>query len=133
MKHKKILIQIAVGAVLAFLIMWGRGLFSAETAADRVLVVCDGCTVTAFLYLGMGALLWVSDTGFFDIFAYAVQKGAHALIPGRIHDNLPAYYDYKMQKQEKRKQRVGRSTLFTGLLFLIISILLTAVWYLLAG
>lgn len=132
MKHKKKLIAILTGILLAFLIMCARGLFQDMQAADRILIICDGFTIVAFLYLGIGGLLWVSDTGFFDIFAYAIQKGAHALIPGRVNDRLSGYYEYKTQKQEKRKQHDDKNALFAGLLFLAVSIMLTVSWYMLA-
>lgn len=129
MKSKKYVIQLVVGLLIAFVIMWQRDLFTAEAVADKVLIICDGFTVVAFVYLCMGALLWVSGTGMLDIFGYALKKGANALIPGRVFDDLGGYYEYKMSKQEKRKGFKERSTLIIGFLFLAISIILTLVWY----
>lgn len=129
MKSKKYVIQLVVGLLIAFVIMWQRGLFAAETVADKVLIICDGFTVVALVYLCMGALLWVSGTGMLDIFGYALKKGANALIPGRVFDDLGGYYEYKVSKQEKRKGFKERSTLIIGFLFLVLSIVLTLVWY----
>lgn len=132
MKSKKYVIQLVIGLLIAFVIMWQRGLFAAESAADKVLIICDGFTVVAFVYLCMGALLWVSSTGTLDIFSYALKKGVNALIPGRVFDDLGGYYEYKVSKDEKRKGFREHSTLILGFLFLAVSIVLTAVWYMVA-
>ena len=129
MKHKKYIVQIIAGVILSFLIMWYRGLFSFESTADTVLIICDGFTITAFLYLGIGSLLWMSTTGFFDIFGYAFKKGAHALIPGHIHDKIGSYYDYVMDKKTGRKKYTEWSALIVGAGFLLLVIILTIVWY----
>lgn len=143
MKYKKYGMQTAIGLALAFAVMWERGLADSGSIEDRVLAVCDGFSTTALLYLSIGILLWVSTTDFFDIFSYALQKGAHAILPMVFQEDLGKYYDYKIRKKEKREKSSGKSsekdsgnaseksTLFVGLFFLLISILLTAVWYML--
>ena len=115
--------------MLSFGVMFYRGLFQAETAGDRIMIICDGFTVTALLFISMGGLMWASTTGFFDIFSYAVRKGAHALIPGMVRDNLPGYYEYKLEKESKRKDKGAKSTFLVGVVFLAVSLALTGVWY----
>ncbi len=129
MKHKKYGIQILGAVLLSFLIMLMRGLFRAGTLADRVLIICDGFTITAFCFLGIGALIWVSTTGWFDIFGFAFGKALHAFIPGRVHDKAESYYDYKVKKAADRKPFSERSTLIIGFVLLLVSIVLTCVWY----
>ena len=129
MKHKALLIQFLVGFVVSFLLMWQRGLFEATLPADRVLIVCDGFTLVSFLYLGVGALMWVSTTGVFDIFGFAVKKAAHTLIPGKDPLKVGNYYEYRLDKKEKQKKFRGGSSLIVGAVLLGISIILTAVWY----
>lgn len=129
MKHKKYGIQLLSAVLISFLFMLMRGLFEAETPADKVLIICDGFTVTAFGFLGIGALIWVSTTGWFDIFGFAVQRAAHVFIPGRIHDKVGSYYDYKMKKAADRKPFSERSTLIIGFVLLAVSIVLTILWY----
>lgn len=128
-KNLKYYIQAGVGFGLAFAVMVYRGLFSKPSLADKVMAVGDGFTVAAVLYLGIGSLMWISTTGFFDIFGYAVKKAAHALIPGMVNDDAGRYYEYKVEKEEKRKGFLEHFTLKLGLLFLIISAILLFVWY----
>lgn len=131
-KIKKYIIQTLSALVFACILMWVCGLGGAKSVADKVRAVCDGFTVAAFLYIGVGVLLWVSSTGFFDIFSYAFRKGAHAIIPGLFRDTAGGYYEYKVDKSNGRKQHVHWSTLIIGLCMLAVSFVLTAVWYMLA-
>lgn len=130
MKYMKYVVQTVLGLVLSLGVMFYRGLFEAEGGADRVMIICDGFTVTALLFLPVGILIWIATTGFFDIFGYAFQKGAHALIPGLVRDNYTGFYEYKLEKQEKRKTKKGeKSMIFVGAGFLLVGLCLTAVWY----
>lgn len=129
MKHKKYVIQLLTALLISFMIMLMRGLFEAEKLADKILIICDGFTVTSFCFLGIGALIWVSTTGWFDIFGFAIQRAVHVFIPGQIRDKTGNYYDYKMKKADERKPFSERSTLIIGLVMLAASIVLTVVWY----
>lgn len=129
MKNLKYYVQIAVGLLLAFFVMVTRGLFTAEKVSDVIMYIGDGFTVAGVLYLGVGALIWISSTGFFDIFGFAVKKAAHAIVPGMI-DNIDGnYYEYKVQMTEKRKAFFHYFTLILGLVFLAISAIFLFIWY----
>ncbi len=127
----KYLVQTVVAVILSIVIMGFRGAFNAELSqSDRVKGVCDGFSITAMMYICLGILMWVSTTGFFDIFSYAFRKGAHAIIPGMGFDNsLNTYYDYKQDKIEKRNSKPMYSTLVIGIFLLIISGVLVFYWY----
>lgn len=129
MKYLKYIVQTVFGLTLSLGVMFYRGITEAQSGAERVMIICDGFTVTALLFLSVGILLWTAGTGFFDIFGYAIRKGAHALLPGLVHDNLSGYYEYKTEKKAERKQKGENSTLIIGVAFLLISLILTAVWY----
>lgn len=129
MKGIKYIVQTALGLVLSFGVMYYQGLFEADTAADRIRIVCDGFSVTALLFLSMGFIVWVSTTGFFDIFGYALKKGAHALVPGLVREDVQDFYEYKLERQGDRKKRGEGSTLLVGLGFLLAGLILTGIWY----
>lgn len=132
MKKAKVLIQVVAGLLIAFFIMWYQGAFVATKTSDIVMAVGDGFTVAAVLYLGMGALMWISTTGFFDIFGYAFKRAARVFIPNFFVDAEGNFYEYKMEKVEKRKGFSQYSSLIIGAVFLVISIILTMVWYMIA-
>lgn len=129
MKKARFAVSLVIGLGLAFAVMWGRGLFSADTADEIVMAVSDGFSVAGLIFLGIGSLIWVSTTGLFDIFAFALKKGAHALIPGMVSDPTEDYYEYKMEKKEKRKGFTQLSSLIVGIVFVAIGLVLAAVWY----
>lgn len=129
MKKLKYYVQAGIGLVLAFTVMVSRGLFEKPALADKVMAVGDGFTVAAVMYLGCGAIMWVSSTGFFDIFGYAVKKAAHALLPGMVSDDVGRYYEYKMEKETKRKGFFENFTLMLGIIFFVLSAILLFVWY----
>lgn len=129
MKWKKYGVQVIVGLMIVAMLALGRGLGEKESAADAVLVICDSFTIVSFMYLGIGSLLWVSTTGFFDIFGFAFRTAAHMLVPGMVKEGERNFYDYKMAKVAERPQKPLRSTFIVGLIFLVISILLTLVWH----
>ena len=129
MKKAKFAATLATGLILAFAAMYIRGLFEAKTAEDIVKAIGDGFTVAGLLYFFLGALMWVSTTGFFDIFGYAFKKAAHALVPGMVQEVASNYYDYKVDKLEKRKGFTQHSALVVGIGFIVISVILTMVWY----
>lgn len=121
------LIQLLVSFVLAGGILWFNGV--PEDGADRVRAVDDAFTIAALLYLCFGALLWVSTTGFFDIFGFAMKRALHALIPGMGGQPLGDYYEYREGRRLKRGSRSLKSTFFVGLFLLLVSICLTLWWY----
>lgn len=132
MKYIKYIVQTVLGLALSVGVMYERGLFEARSGADKIMIISDGFTVTALLFLSIGILLWVSTTGFFDIFGYAFRKGAHALIPGLGGGNkATGFYEYKLEKQEERtaKGKGEKSMLLVGAAFLLVSIVLTYFWY----
>lgn len=131
-KAVKYIIWLILGIGICLCVMYGRGLSGTMAASDLVLAICDGCTVTALCFLSMGVLVWVATTGFFDIFSYAVRKGAHMLVPSLVRDLTGDYYSYKMDRQESRegKGQKGEKSLFlAGVGFLLASLVLTVVWY----
>ena len=134
MNKMKFWIEALIGLLLATLVMWTRGVFAAKDTAAMVMAIGDGFTVVAVLYLGIGAMMWVSTTGMFDIFGYAVKRGMRALIPGFYSEDADGrFYEYKVKQEEKRKKGFTQySTLIWGGIFLIISVIMTAVWYAIA-
>ena len=127
----RLIIQIAIGLIIAVGVMTSQGAFAeGVSAADRILAIGNGFSVIALLYISFGLLVWIS-TGVLDIFSFALQKGAHFLIPFSTREANGKFYEFKVEKAKKRKQK-GKGqymTLLVGLGFLIIAIVLTVAWY----
>ena len=65
--------------------------------------LADGFFVIGFFNFGFGALIWIGSTGFFDIFSYSFKAALNFFLPRRYVENTGDYYEYKVKKQEKRK------------------------------
>ena len=92
------------------------------------MAISDGFTVIGLLYVCIGGLLFASSTGFFDFFGYAFQRGASLFFP-KFEQGIENYYEYKIKKQEERKQVSLKSTLWIGLGFSAIAVIFTLLWY----
>lgn len=132
MKHKGYLISGGIALVMILLLMISRGFFTADTAEARLLAASDAVSVVALMFVCVGALIWISSTGVFDMLGYALKKGAHALIPGRIGDPAIDFYEYKMAMKEKERH-TPISILVVGLILLALSFVLIYFWYKVSG
>ena len=110
------------GLLLAFAIAGSRGLHAASGAV-RWAALSDGCFVSGILETGFGALLRISQTGFFDIFSFAAHSLLVLFTPLRRPEDMPDYLTWRALRAERRP-RPGRALLAAGLLFLLASALL---------
>ncbi len=115
-------IQLGVAVALAALIAMMRGLSLANEAYLNFHHLCDGFFICAVCYVGVGGLLWISATGFFDIFGYAFKSIAHLLTPSKYDAEFPHYYDYKCEQNEKREGKpMTHTVIVVGLILLALS------------
>ena len=102
------------------------GLFSAETTVERVGILCDCFTVPGVFLGGFGALSWIASTGAYDIMSYGVSYLVSMFV--RHRERAESFYDYKMEKAEKRKKWRAH-TLIVGLVFFVAGLICLAVYY----
>lgn len=88
----------------------------------------DALFVVGFLNFGIGALIWISTTGFFDILAYGLKSVIYLFTPIKKDMSKGGYYEYKMEKKEKRK-KVPFETLWIGLAMLVAGIVCNVLLY----
>lgn len=121
----KFLICTGAGFVAAFLLMWARGVFSAETAADVLRIVCDGFFVVGALLLVIGGLTWTNNGGVFDGLTYTFKQAF-----SRIRRN---YEEQKVTYAEHRERREAKASspkawLLSGLVHMAIALILFGVY-----
>ena len=103
---KKKLLQYGITAVVGALIAWWvmdvEGLFVITGAPEHTkAILCDAFFVPGILLVMIGALVWIATTGFFDSLGYAAKTAVHIFLPF-IKTERKSFYDYKMEKAEKR-------------------------------
>lgn len=75
--------------------------FESLALVAKYRLLCDAFTIPGVLCLCIGALIWVSNDGFFYGLGYCLQIAWKALIPGGRR-KTEKYYDYVARKKEKK-------------------------------
>ncbi|MBQ3013424.1 MAG: DUF3899 domain-containing protein [Clostridia bacterium] len=113
----------AIGVVLAVFVMAFEGLFGSSglSAKDVMAILCDAFFFPGALMASIGGLAWIASTGFFDMISYAVNVGAHSLLPF-IKLESRTFYDYKEAKAKKRGS-APHFILVVGLILVALSVI----------
>ena len=132
--NKKTLISIAVqlviGVTLAVLAACALGFSLQGEMWINCRSLSDGFFIGSVLFIGMGVLLWVSTTGFFDIFGYAMKSLLVLFSPLVKPSEHPHYYEYKCEKEAKRKGKpITHTVLIVGQILLALSLICLALYY----
>lgn len=76
--------------------------------------------IPGVMWLGVGGLMWIATTGFFDIFSYAFSSLLVLFTPLKNPKDHKRFYEYKLDKEERRKGKpVSWSVLIVGLILII--------------
>ena len=132
--NKKTLISIAVQLVIALVIAGmvasGQGFDLDGAAYLNCRYLSDGCFVSAVIFVGMGLLLWISATGFFDIFGYAMKSLLVLFSPLKKPGEHPHYYEYKCEKDAKRQGKpITHTVLIVGVIVLLLCLACLGMYY----
>ena len=131
MKWIKRLILLVVDLAIAGAIAYSRYVNPPiEGGISLYYALADGFMVVGFLNFGFGALLWISTTGFFDIFGFSFKAILNFFIPRSMMTNKEDFYEYKVKKAEKRKDKpIPFETLFIGIAMILLAIVFNVLVY----
>lgn len=120
-------VGIAIAVTIALLLNSFSYAGAENQSATQILMrsFSDGFFATGVLLFCVGALVWLSNMGIFDIFTYSGRSIAKFFFPmsGIQKKN---YYDYKVEKAEKPKKTFsfllvsGAGLLVVGIVFSIL-------------
>ena len=120
-------ICVAIEVLIAFLVIWSKGFFP-HSLAVNIQILSDAFFVSGILMTLFAGMMYVSSEGALIGIGFVLRNVVLAFIPmGRARHEL--YADYRARKLGEAKKRNNSSILVTGLIFLIIGILLTGIWY----
>ena len=131
-KLLKGLITLAIGLMLSGAVAVWQGFSLSIPAALMARTLSDGFFVAGLLFTGLGALVWVSTTGFFDIFTYAGKSLLVLFSPMKQPEKLKKFYEYKADKDEKRK-KADFTLLIVGAAYLLLSFAFLGGYYAMMG
>ena len=124
---RRVAMVVAIAAI-AVMIAVSRGLSLELPYQLNARYLSDGFFVVGFLLTGMGALIWISTTGFFDIMTYAVKSFLVLFTPIKKPKEHPSFFDYKEQREERRgKPRF--LMLIVGVIYLALSVICLGIYY----
>ena len=126
-RTKEFLINLAVGAVIA------AAVFALNLSREYTVLrcLCDGSFVAAVYLLGMGCIKFARNRGSFDVAGYGVRSVVDMAIPMLRREEKETMQQYRERKAQGRKP--SGSMLLAGLVYLVLSVLLLAVFEMTGG
>ena len=114
----KYFIALAVGAAMCLTVIYANDL-ATHTLVDKYRILTDAFSIPGIILIMVGALVYVSTEGFFDMLSYALGRFAKTLIPFS-EKSKETFLEYKTRKSQERF--TGYSFLFfTGIAFLVVA------------
>lgn len=127
-KFVKIIITLFIGALVAWLVAFHQGFSSSAPLFMNFRHLSDGAFVAGMVLCGLGGLMLISTTGFFDIFAYACHSFLVLFTALKRPKDQISFVDYKTMKAEKRSKPMW-FVLLCGLVFIVLSFIFLALYY----
>ena len=124
---RKYAVCFGIEALIAFFVIWSKGFFT-DRAAVNIQILSDAFFVSGILMTLFACMLYISGEGGLIGIGFVLRNVVLAFIPmGRARHEK--YADYRERKLSEAKKPGDHCMLFTGLFFLIIGIIFTAIWY----
>ena len=116
-----------VEALIAFLVIWSKGFFTQSTAVN-IQILSDAFFVPGILMTLFAGMMYVSGEGALIGISFVLRNVVLAFIPmGRTKHER--YADYRARKLREAQKHNNSYILITGLIFLVIGIAFTVIWY----
>jgi len=121
-------VQVLIGVALSLAVGFGRLSQMPQNTAGKLMSFSDGFTVIGLVWICFGVIMLASNTGLFDALGYTFRRGFNAIFPN-WNPYEGSYYDYILEKKEKRKKTVGKEIFLAGATILAIGVVLVLLWY----
>lgn len=119
--RKHFWITMVIGLVIAVGVYAIRDGSNLTDWPSRAAALCDACFVPAALLLCVGALMFVSNDGLFDMLGYGVQKALTIVLREEKRAKYPkTFLEYKQMKWDAPKTSFG-FLLLAGLIYLLLA------------
>lgn len=124
---KKYIICFGIASLITFIVFWTKGFFT-DSIAVNIQILSDGFSVSGVLLTLFAGMMFVSGEGALLGISFVLRNVVQAFVPmGRR--NHEVYAKYRERKLGEMKKSTDHCVLITGLTFLAIGIILTAIWY----
>lgn len=106
-----------LGCFLCLLILFSLNAFHFTTKEELLKDLCDGFSITGFLFIAISLLIWISNFGMFYMISYGFKR-----MFGKLEG--VSFYDYKNQISKhpswKKLFKVGSIFFLVGIVFLVL-------------
>ena len=127
-KRRNYLICATLILVIAFLVSWQKGLFSASEAREAFRILSDSFFVPGILFMGCGLLGFASSKGTYDMVGFGFGRMMRNFVPGMDKQKYDDFYKYKQRRDEDGRNwkphlvisgavAFGLALIFTGLYY----------------
>ena len=126
-KLTKYIVCFCIASVITVIVFGIKGFFI-HSPAVNMQILADGFFVSGTLMTLFAGMMYVSGEGALIGIQFIIRNVALAFVPmGRKRHEL--YKDYRERKLKEVNKSTERCILLTGLVFLIIGIIFTTIWY----
>lgn len=123
----KYLICFGVASLITLSVFWLKGFFTDDVAVN-IQILSDGFFVSGALFLLFAGMMYISGEGALIGIGFVLRNIVLAFIPmGR--KNHEFYAQYRERALGKIKKSSDHCLLITGLVFLLVGIVFTVIWY----
>ena len=123
----KYIVCFCVASLITFIVFWIKGFFTESTAVN-IQILSDGFSIAGLILTLFAGMMYVSGEGALIGIGFVMRNVVLAFIPmGRKRHET--YKQYRERKLGTIKKSSDKCLLFTGLLFLLIAVAFTVIWY----
>ena len=123
----KYIVCFCVASLITFIVFWIKGFFTESTAVN-IQILSDGFSIAGLILTLFAGMMYVSGEGALIGIGFVMRNVVLAFIPmGRKRHET--YKQYRERKLGTIKKSSDKCLLFTGLLFLLIGVAFTIIWY----
>jgi len=123
----KYLVCFGVASLITFIVFWIKGFFGSSVAVN-IQILSDGFFVSGILMTMFAGMMYISGEGALIGIGFVLRNVLLTFIPmGRTKHEV--YAKYRERKMASMKKSGDHCILVTGLLFLLIGVIFTVIWY----
>ena len=123
----KYIVCFCVASLITFIVFCIKGFFTESTAVN-IQILSDGFSIAGLILTLFAGMMYVSGEGALIGIGFVMRNVVLAFIPmGRKRHET--YKQYRERKLGTIKKSSDKCLLITGLLFLLIGVAFTIIWY----
>ena len=124
---QKYIFCFCVAALITFIVFWIKGFFT-DSLGVNIQILSDGFTVSGLLMLIYAGMMFISGEGALIGISFVLRNIVQAFTPmGRRNHEF--YAQYRERKLEEAKKSKDNCVFVIGLVFLVIGVIFTVIWY----